>query len=77
MTTLLLEDVARVSDHAEREPAVSVRPTLEASVLRAWSELSRRGGTACLACGGQMQALNDTGGAGPIGHCAACGSELS
>ena len=43
-------------------------PTLEASVLSAWHELSSDGRAACPVCGGEMSA-----GSG----CASCGSDLS
>jgi hypothetical protein len=74
MTTLLVEDT-RVTPQEARVAAAA--ETLEALVTRAWADLHHRGGTLCLACGSSMRALNATGGAGPIGHCAACGSELS
>jgi hypothetical protein len=77
MTTLVLENVARRSDTARGPGPAHAARTLEALVTRAWLELDLHGGTACLACGSRMQTLKATGGAGPIGHCAACGSQLS
>ena len=77
MTTLLLEGVARRADTAQAPAPAHTARTLEALVTRAWLELDLHGGTACLACGSRMRTLNAAGGAGPIGHCAACGSELS
>jgi hypothetical protein len=77
MTTLLLEDVAPRAGTALTMASAHTARTLEALVTRAWLELDLHGGTACLACGSRMQVLKATGGAGPIGHCAACGSQLS
>jgi hypothetical protein len=75
MTALLLEETRASRSDALTAPAAE---TLEALVARTWAELQRRGRAACPACGAaSMRALNAAGGAGPIGHCAACDSELS
>jgi hypothetical protein len=77
MTTLLLEDAVRLA-----RPRDAVRPvppvrTLEALVTRAWTELTLRGGTACLACGGEMKTAPAASGEGGFSRCADCGAELS
>jgi hypothetical protein len=74
MSTLVLEKTRVLRPDARGAARVE---TLESLVTAAWAQLRLSGHSRCPACGAEMRTVNDAGGAGPIGHCAACGSQLS